>query len=689
MYKALNNLYESVLIVEMEERIVDYISDHKDDVLPFDNIFGDKNRIVIPLNEDGMAGELLQALKSVKDFAKIDYDTDSIIRDIPLDPKYGGGKKEQKVGIGKAIASLKIPEETKKKYLNWYARYKEELRNAGEGSQYSLIISRAPIDIVRMSDHRNITSCHNRTGDYFQCAIQEAITGGAIAYLVYTDSLNDVSEDELQNADLFRDNDRDVRGIEPPQARLRIRRIESSYSGEEYAIPEIRVYGNTAVPGVYEAVRNFLQSKQNINPKKLKQDVEAYDHHLRGGSYEDNDMQDLVHKYFDVGPDDHDNQIVPRSYSINHKSADRNAEDDIEHHLDPGWEDEMQEIQDRYEHRIDHGSISYDYHDEGDSPYAIIQGDQSYDFSDLMISDDFEYQASYDELRGMKRGRNGEEWKVFIEGLEEIYSDERLDLTVAGFSADTDGSLSVYFFSDDEGMINESYQYDQFAREMLTCGQKHPDIQEAIKMLLIRTNFVTGDNNPYARYNEFMADEDYNERYENIHIDTEDNRLAMAASRVEILEPSGYFNDEDHIISKVVQNMVWMYDIKKVINNFVNELFDPPSAQPEDAQMQLPLQESVTKNELQFAVKGTVSMVQFTIYFSVENLTPNTMENIGFELMDFLDEYWLHICNAMKLLVFEYIQSYCLKMKVDPYILKAYKPHNYVQLKTVYGKYTR
>jgi hypothetical protein len=51
-------------------------------------------------------------------------------------------------------------------------------------SPYVTILSRHPVDVVRMSDMEGIRSCHSRGGGYFQCAVAESRGHGPIAYLV-------------------------------------------------------------------------------------------------------------------------------------------------------------------------------------------------------------------------------------------------------------------------------------------------------------------------------------------------------------------------------------------------------------------------------------------------------------------------------------------------------------------------
>ena len=57
--------------------------------------------------------------------------------------------------------------------------------------EWRVIISRHPVDVLRMSDIGDISSCHREGGEYFKCAVEESLGNGLIAYLVRTDDLAD------------------------------------------------------------------------------------------------------------------------------------------------------------------------------------------------------------------------------------------------------------------------------------------------------------------------------------------------------------------------------------------------------------------------------------------------------------------------------------------------------------------
>lgn len=81
-----------------------------------------------------------------------------------------------------------------------------------EVSNLSILISSAPIDVLRMSDFasKGMTSCHREGGEYFYCALAEARNQGAIAYLVKTEDINKV---DLNATEIFADPQRKIEGI--------------------------------------------------------------------------------------------------------------------------------------------------------------------------------------------------------------------------------------------------------------------------------------------------------------------------------------------------------------------------------------------------------------------------------------------------------------------------------------------
>jgi len=168
-----------------------------------------------------------------------------------------------------------------------------------KGSAYSVVFSRNPIDVLRMSDYYNISSCHSPPssekggGSYYKCAIAEAIDGGAIALLVKTEDLEGVDIDQLE---IFADLKRGVEGIDP-LSRIRLRYIKDDETGAQLAIPESRVYGSE-VKGFKETINTWASTAQAGEINKILSslddnvlDLERFTRY--GGSYQDTDIKYL------------------------------------------------------------------------------------------------------------------------------------------------------------------------------------------------------------------------------------------------------------------------------------------------------------------------------------------------------------------------------------------------------------
>lgn len=160
----------------------------------------------------------------------------------------------------------------------------------------AIVYSRAPIDVLRMSDHPMISSCHSQGGSFFRCAIQEAVRGGAIAYSVNKEDIQKViDEDRLQDIEIFEDAERGVEGI-ATDARVRIRRIFDTDTKQEYALPEIRLYGYPP-PSFGKNVLNWAVENQKSKFTNLETgefQLPVIQNAIKvGGSYDDNIPFDL------------------------------------------------------------------------------------------------------------------------------------------------------------------------------------------------------------------------------------------------------------------------------------------------------------------------------------------------------------------------------------------------------------
>ena len=182
-----------------------------------------------------------------------------------------------------------------------------------DNDKFSIIITRHPIDVLRMSDFDTITSCHspasrqNAYQSYYKCAVAEAQGHGAVAYVVETEDLLsatntsniDSAEQEIQEGEIFVDDKRPFSGDIEPISRTRIRHVRY-YEGDEppkrwddgqdVGMPEKRVYG-VDIPGLVNRVTDWARASQEEvianMPKNDNGIIDLNKFMIFGGSYED------------------------------------------------------------------------------------------------------------------------------------------------------------------------------------------------------------------------------------------------------------------------------------------------------------------------------------------------------------------------------------------------------------------
>lgn len=159
-------------------------------------------------------------------------------------------------------------------------------------SKYSIIYSRVPVDILRMSDFSDegLESCHSEGNEYFVCALAEAQNEGAIAYAVNTEDLEKI---DLDDPEIFYDRQRRIQGI-APVSRVRLRNITDKSTGIAIAVPSSRIYGerldnflNTVKKFAVDSQAKALVTIDEEGNKRLNISSKISDFIHRGGSYED------------------------------------------------------------------------------------------------------------------------------------------------------------------------------------------------------------------------------------------------------------------------------------------------------------------------------------------------------------------------------------------------------------------
>lgn len=268
----------------------------------FNHIFGNKLRIVIPMDDKqkySVNENQIEFALEKEGFVDIDFEKGTANKKVQTKQ----GEKIQKVKLGKILKSLSKKDSFWQEALHWWELKSDKTKEMGDATGVSIVISRSPIDIIRMSDHSEWHSCHAPPGhtgynsSYWPCSGQEARTGGAIAYVVRNSDLSKIKN--IQAPEIFKDKNRKIDGIEPLE-RLRLRRftayVKDKKTEMDILVPEDSVYGIRHV-GFYERVLNWAKKIQepyvDFNKPPDWKNV-----HLRGGTYQDTSADKLWNKFF-------------------------------------------------------------------------------------------------------------------------------------------------------------------------------------------------------------------------------------------------------------------------------------------------------------------------------------------------------------------------------------------------------
>lgn len=319
-----DNFFDEIVLNEMRQKFIDMVENKGVDDMPLDDIFQGKTRKILNMENTVIYDNLKKDLRSIHGLFDIDINNQKVKRKVKIKSPTGEGEKDQEISIGKAINMLKIPEEQKKKYLNWYSSYGPTLSIIDKFSEFVIILSRHPIDVIRMSDMGDISSCHSEGSSYFQCAIQEAKTGGAVAYLVPKSQM-DMVKNDFNTDEIFEDKTRNIDGL-VPVSRLRIRLYYNNRTGEEYGIVDRDTYGQR-YSDFYKVVRDYVYNAQKDKFKDLDKIIEDYSDDTivkLGGTYPmggyANDYE-LFNKFFET--------TAFRNKKLEHDSDDIDAENKL------------------------------------------------------------------------------------------------------------------------------------------------------------------------------------------------------------------------------------------------------------------------------------------------------------------------------------------------------------------------
>jgi hypothetical protein len=494
--KILEEKYQKIIINEISAERVEKVTQNLDiEKLPFDNIFKGSMRILIGINASETYNEIKQELKKIPNYHDFDPQKKEVTKKIKLDDKYGGGYKEQKINIGKAISSLKIDEQKKKEYLNWIAKYHSNLSELEKNQEYSIVLSRHPVDVLRMSDMGNISSCHSEDGDYFRCAVQEAMTGGFIAFVVNTKKVKkaiEKDENKFKFEEFFKDSNRGVDGI-VPLSRIRIRRYQDiDDESIDYAIPEVRVYGERGISGFYETIKNFLRNNQEIDVDNTYVDFTNGKLGKKGGSYQDSSDSELFNRYFDVNV---------FSGSVKHMDTDEDNEA-LER------EEQFQEELDAFERNhnkqsFKHAYASYDMDTSmNDSVYYSINSGYIIDIYDIDFDEDFiselRVDDNYDLRKILKNETNDKKTHVLLSNFKKNLEELRIDILDYCDHLSTNGSkinIGLNFIEDFNYSSENTDEYEYALGQLKYYDQLYNKIKRCFVKTLYNTRLLNSKKN--------------------------------------------------------------------------------------------------------------------------------------------------------------------------------------------------
>ena len=197
--------------------------------------------------------------------------------------------------------------------------------------KYSMVISRKPIDILRMSDHPGMRSCHRPAGslqgykeyednvdnmyegyeeeyddqedeedeitelpgEFFNCAVHESRGNGAVAFFISNSNLKEMRN--LDDAEIFADPQRKIEGV-IPVGRIRLRRYMFVPTRQEFLVPEESDYGTTKIRKFHVALLEWARQTQKevLDAITAKEKLSKYDFILIGGSYTDNPSESIL-----------------------------------------------------------------------------------------------------------------------------------------------------------------------------------------------------------------------------------------------------------------------------------------------------------------------------------------------------------------------------------------------------------
>ena len=525
MSRDIKNIYEAYkLLSEISKKDMDLVRyDRPVEELPFENIFGNKLRVVLPIglgeNSDSFFDSLIFNIEgtithdkfkakfpNILKFVRFDYKTKKAI--VKIKTQMGEKNREETLAslVDKMFKAELLTKEYRDKAIKWIEQNVSQIIP----SSY-VVLSRSIIDNLRMSDISGIQSCHSPGGGYYSSCLSEAAGGGVIAFVIDGGELKKKQIENIEtDQEIFSDKDRSVEGLDAVY-RLRMRKYYSEEIGF-FVLPESKVYqksdskgvGNsTRVPGLLEVVTDFLKSKQDLDKDTILQLFIDKDIVRKGGSYEDTADSFLFNQYF--GGNDFKGYIGHEEEELD----DVNSEEAQFERRFEQFQDELRDFLRRSgvlesEHVV--SGFQVDNTDDGDVYYTAWGGIEL-DLEDIELID---YENDDDELIDIEKDtlarllRKNTEYKwdrvterkslfcrELIYRLDKIRVDKEdiLDIRFSrnGYTVNLNAFLSDYNF-DDGTTSSDPDNYPPFLRTLMEWEDKH----DQIKTIFIQALTIAG-----------------------------------------------------------------------------------------------------------------------------------------------------------------------------------------------------
>lgn len=601
--------------------------------LPFTNLFGKGvTRVVVPyVAYTDTHRQIDQELKQLG-YDRVNWAKGEVSKTVPVHPKAPPGTrpKVQNTSLGKAI--MRLP--GREKLVDWWSRQKEHEKDQ---EQFSIVISRNPIDVVRMSDHKNIASCHSPGGGYWSNCLQEMKHGGLVAYLVRTEDITKLTPQQIASKDdIFRDDDRDQDGIEPI-TRLRLRRFTYNDDNDiNLAVPELRTYGKTNAE-FQRQVTDWAKEKQQTILGNTR--LRARDFHRRGGKYSDNSDGELFNRFFGDHLD---------SGNTGFGAAGKEGED-----LAQQQRDEIEAIDARWQRELKYASISYEEYDgDGEDEDGVTfywDGSISVEIPSGRVSDEIE-ESDLNNRRYSDRLQ-----KNLKQTLYNALTDANFYVGRNGITMD-DHSDSAYLYIDitpEDETSGGPDDYDSFCQSVYRdWDSKYEEVRAAVYKWLVNRGFI--ESTPVRNF----QDQSNLTHFQIMHEDGELEAIATAPIGTSSVlgNGPGYHNPQAHErflapvqeqIKKMVfgelQRIVAMHKARPRQQQYLPGFDKPPQTsmgEPETydlSHFQIGVQENVrVRNDRAFAL---------TIKFSAHDATTQEEMNQIKDLIGTIDNIFPRIVS--------------------------------------------